>query len=154
MQALFRVLMLVFLITGLALSVGSASAQQFSPPLAPDFTPQWTPIPGAPGVQHTPDAMPTCSAMARGITISTMAGGIRPGILRVRGKVLRTFPGVFYARSRPIILGSPQNGLRSCHSCPRTHAAMDPDPGSPRSALRPQCQCRPVPLWAELLLPA
>ena len=56
MQVLFRVLMLVFLITGLALSAGSVSAQQFSPPLPPELTPQWTPIPGAPGVQHAPNA--------------------------------------------------------------------------------------------------
>ena len=55
MQALFRVLMLVFLITGLALSAGSVRAQQFSPPLPPDITPQWAPIPGAPGVQHAPN---------------------------------------------------------------------------------------------------
>ena len=56
MQALFRVLMLVVLITGLALSAASVRAQQFSPPLPPDITPQWTPIPGAPGVQHAPNA--------------------------------------------------------------------------------------------------
>jgi hypothetical protein len=56
MQALFRVLMLVFLISGLALSATSVSAQQFSPPLPPEFTPQWAPIPGAPGVQHAPNA--------------------------------------------------------------------------------------------------
>jgi hypothetical protein len=56
MQALFKVLMLVFLITGLALSVAPVSAQQFSPPLPRDFTPQWAPIPGAPGVQHAPNA--------------------------------------------------------------------------------------------------
>jgi hypothetical protein len=47
--------MLVFLITGLALSATSVRAQQFSPPLPPDITPQWTPIPGAPGVQHAPN---------------------------------------------------------------------------------------------------
>lgn len=56
MQVLFRVLMLVFFITGLVLSAGSVRAQQFSPPLPPDFRPQWAPIPGAPGVQHAPNA--------------------------------------------------------------------------------------------------
>ena len=56
MQALFRVLMLVFLITGLALSAAWARDQQFSPPLPPGFTPQWTPIPGAPGVHYAPNA--------------------------------------------------------------------------------------------------
>jgi len=55
MQALFRVLMLVVLITGLALSATSVRAQQFSPPLPPDITPQWTPIPGAPGVHYAPN---------------------------------------------------------------------------------------------------
>jgi hypothetical protein len=55
MQVLFRVLMLGFFITGLALSAGSVRAQQFSPPLPRDLTPQWTPIPGAPGVQHAPN---------------------------------------------------------------------------------------------------
>ena len=56
MQALFRVLMLVFLITGLALSAGSVNAQQSFFAAAPrDLTPQWTPIPGAPGVQHAPN---------------------------------------------------------------------------------------------------
>ena len=55
MQALFRILMLVFFITGLALSAGSVKAQQFSPPLPRDISPQWTPIPGAPGVQHAPN---------------------------------------------------------------------------------------------------
>jgi len=56
MQALFRVLMLVFLISGLALSAASVRAQQFSPPLPPGITPQWTPIPGAPGVHYAPNA--------------------------------------------------------------------------------------------------
>ena len=37
---------------------------------------------------------------------------------------------------------------------PGLHASMGPHPGSTRSAVRPQCQCRPVPLWAEVLLPA
>ena len=55
MQALFRALMLVFLITGLACSAAWARDQQFSPPLPPDITPQWAPIPGAPGVQHAPN---------------------------------------------------------------------------------------------------
>ena len=55
MKALFRVLMLVFLITGLVLSAASVRAQQFSPPLPPDITPQWTPIPGAPGVHYAPN---------------------------------------------------------------------------------------------------
>jgi len=55
MQALLRVLMLVVLITGLALSAAWARDQQFPPPLPSDTTPQWTPIPGAPGVQHAPN---------------------------------------------------------------------------------------------------
>ena len=55
MQALFRVLMLVFLITGLALSAAWAGDQQFSPPLPPGITPQWVPIPGAPGVHYAPN---------------------------------------------------------------------------------------------------
>ena len=55
MQALTRILMLAVLITGLTLSAASVSAQQFSPPLPPNITPQWTPIPGAPGVQHAPN---------------------------------------------------------------------------------------------------
>ena len=55
MQALFRVLMLVIFITGLALSAAWARDPQFSPPLAPDINPQWAPIPGAPGVHHAPN---------------------------------------------------------------------------------------------------
>ena len=55
MQALFRVLMLVVLITGLALSATSVKAQQFSPPLPPGITPEWAPIPGAPGVHYAPN---------------------------------------------------------------------------------------------------
>jgi hypothetical protein len=55
MQALFRVLMLVVLITGLALSAAWARDQQFSPPLPPDITPQWAPIPGVPGVHYAPN---------------------------------------------------------------------------------------------------
>ena len=55
MQALFRVLMLVVLITGLALSAAWARDQQFSPPLPPGITPQWAPIPGAPGVHYAPN---------------------------------------------------------------------------------------------------
>jgi hypothetical protein len=39
MQALFRGLMLVVLITGLACSDAWARDQQFSPPLPPDLTP-------------------------------------------------------------------------------------------------------------------
>jgi hypothetical protein len=56
MQVLFRVLMLVFLIIGLALSAAWARDQQFSPPLPPGITPQWAPIPGAPGVHYAPNA--------------------------------------------------------------------------------------------------
>jgi hypothetical protein len=56
MQLLFGVLMLGFFITGLAFSAGSVEAQQFSPPLPPRLTPQWAAIPGAPGVQHAPNA--------------------------------------------------------------------------------------------------
>jgi hypothetical protein len=55
MQPFFRILMLVFFITGLAVSASSVEAQQFSPPLPRDLTPQWDPIPGAPGVQHAPN---------------------------------------------------------------------------------------------------
>ena len=55
MKALRRILVLVLLITGLALSAGSVRAQQFSPPLPPGITPEWAPIPGAPGVQHAPN---------------------------------------------------------------------------------------------------
>ncbi|MHB8066979.1 MAG: hypothetical protein ACYDIC_03655 [Desulfobaccales bacterium] len=55
MQALFRALMLLVLITGMAYSAAWARDQQFSPPLPPDMTPQWAPIPGAPGVQHAPN---------------------------------------------------------------------------------------------------
>jgi len=54
MQAFFKILMLVVLITGMALS--AAWAQQFSPPLPPGITLQWTPIPGAPGIQYAPNA--------------------------------------------------------------------------------------------------
>jgi hypothetical protein len=56
MRALFKVLMLVFLITGLACSAAWARDQQFAPPLPPGFTPQWTPIPGVRGVQYAPNA--------------------------------------------------------------------------------------------------
>jgi hypothetical protein len=56
MKALFRVLMLVLLITGLALSANSVSAQQFIPQLPSGITLQWAPIPGAPGVQYAPNA--------------------------------------------------------------------------------------------------
>jgi hypothetical protein len=55
MQALFRVLMLVFLITGLAFSAASVKAQQFSLPLPPGIIPEWVPIPGVPGVHYAPN---------------------------------------------------------------------------------------------------
>jgi hypothetical protein len=55
MQVLFRVLMLVFLITGLAFSAASVSAQEFIPQLLSGLIPQWAPIPGAPGVQYAPN---------------------------------------------------------------------------------------------------
>jgi hypothetical protein len=48
--------MLVVLITGLTLSAASVRAQQFSPPLPPGITPEWAPIPGAPGVHYAPNA--------------------------------------------------------------------------------------------------
>ena len=56
MRALSRVLMLVVLVTGLTLSAAGARDQQFSPPLPSGFTPQWAPIPGAPGVHYAPNA--------------------------------------------------------------------------------------------------
>ena len=56
MKAVFRVLMLVFLIAGLSLSAASVSAQQFVPQLPSGITLQWVPIPGAPGVQYAPNA--------------------------------------------------------------------------------------------------
>jgi hypothetical protein len=55
MRTVFRGLMLVVLITGLALSAAWARDQQFSPPLPPGITPEWAPIPGAPGVHHAPN---------------------------------------------------------------------------------------------------
>ena len=64
MQALFRVLMLVVLVTGLALSTAWARDQQFSPPLPPDLTPEWASIPGAPECSTPPIPIPTCSAWA------------------------------------------------------------------------------------------
>ena len=57
MQVLFRVLMLGFFITGLALSAGSVSAQDnLIPQLLSGLNPQWAQIPGAPGVQYAPNA--------------------------------------------------------------------------------------------------
>ena len=56
MKALFRILMLVLLITGLALSAASVSAQQFISQLPSGVKLQWAPIPGAPGVQYAPNA--------------------------------------------------------------------------------------------------
>ena len=119
MRPLFRVLMTgIFIITGLALSAAEARDQQFSPPLRPDITPQWTPIPGAPGVQHAPILILTCSAMGRGIITSMMASGIRPGTSWVRGKGSRTSPGVF-TRSRPLIQATPRMGRPHAPIAPR-----------------------------------
>ncbi|MDP2047130.1 MAG: hypothetical protein Q8L00_13070 [Deltaproteobacteria bacterium] len=61
MQVLFRVLMLVFFITGLALSATSVNAQQSGvqqliSQLLSGLNPQWTQIPGVPGVQYAPNA--------------------------------------------------------------------------------------------------
>ena len=60
MKALFRVLMLVLFITGLALSATSVNAQQSGvqqliSQLLSGLNPQWAPIPGAPGVQYAPN---------------------------------------------------------------------------------------------------
>ncbi len=61
MKALFRVLLLVLFITGLALSATSVNAQQSGvqqliSQLLSGLNPQWAPIPGAPGVQYAPNA--------------------------------------------------------------------------------------------------
>jgi len=61
MKALFRVLMLVLFITGLAFSATSVNAQQSGvqqliSQLLSGLNPQWAPIPGAPGVQYAPNA--------------------------------------------------------------------------------------------------
>jgi hypothetical protein len=61
MQALFRVLMPVLLITGLALSATAVNAQQSGVQqlilqLLSGLNPQWAQIPGAPGVQYAPNA--------------------------------------------------------------------------------------------------
>jgi len=56
MQPLFRVLMLVLFITGLAFSAAAVSAQDFIPQLLSGLIPQWAPIPGAPGVHYAPNA--------------------------------------------------------------------------------------------------
>jgi hypothetical protein len=61
MKALFRVLMPVLLITGLALSATLVNAQQSGvqqliSQLLTGVNPQWAPIPGAPGVQYAPNA--------------------------------------------------------------------------------------------------
>jgi len=61
MQALFRVLMLVLLITGLAFSAASVNAQQSGvqqliSQLLSGLNPQWAQVPGAPGVQYAPNA--------------------------------------------------------------------------------------------------
>ncbi len=61
MKALFRVLMLVLFITGLALSATSVNAQQSGvqqviSQLLSGVNPQWAQIPGVPGVQYAPNA--------------------------------------------------------------------------------------------------
>jgi hypothetical protein len=61
MEALFRGLMLVFMITGLAFSATSvgaqpSGAQQLISQLLFGVNPQWVQIPGAPGVQYAPNA--------------------------------------------------------------------------------------------------
>ncbi len=61
MKALFRVLMLVLFITGLALSATAVNAQQSGVQqlilqLLSGLNPQWAQIPGAPGVQYAPNA--------------------------------------------------------------------------------------------------
>ena len=61
MEALFRGLMLVFMITGLAFSATSvgaqpSGAQQLISQLLFGVNPQWAQIPGAPGVQYAPNA--------------------------------------------------------------------------------------------------
>ena len=78
---------------------------------APGLTPQWPPSREHQECNTPPMPMPTCSAMGRGITTSMMAIGIGAGTWGVRGNGSRTSPGVF-ARSRPLILGSPQDGPR------------------------------------------
>ena len=61
MKALFRILMLVLFITGLAFSATSVNAQQSGvqqliSQLLSGLNPQWAQIPGAPGVQYAPNA--------------------------------------------------------------------------------------------------
>ena len=141
MQALFRILMLVVLITGLALSAASVRAQQFSPPLPPGITPEWAPIPGAPGVQHAPNTNTDLFRYGQRYYFQHDGKWYQGRkTSRVRGKGSRTSPGVF-AKSRPIIFGSPQNGPPSCHSCP---------PDSRRNGLRSRehqgCITPPMPM--------
>ena len=61
MKALFRVLLLMLIITGLAFSATSVEAQQSGvqqliSQMLFGLNPQWVQIPGAPGVQYAPNA--------------------------------------------------------------------------------------------------